>query len=658
MQNLWNEKEASGLKDPISLRVYTSRLLGKEEDLVLHGGGNTSVKVKEKNIFGQEEHLLYVKGSGWDLATIEAAGFASVRMETLLSLANLEKLSDTDMVRVQKSAMTNPDAPAPSVEAILHAIIPFKFVDHTHADAVVAITNTPKGEQTIREIYGDRVLYIPYVMPGFILARKVYEMTRDIDWQKYEGMVLLNHGIFSFADEAKASYERMIRLVTAAEDHLKSKKVFDIPVEKKHPQENLLALAELRQLVSKKLGVPAIASLDSSPQALYFANRRDIKDLACRGPLTPDHVIHTKRIPVIMESSKDLASTIDGYEAQYFKYFEKNKAGQNLKCLDTAPRWGIWPEHGLISFGVNAKRAQVVSDIVKHTIRAEQWAEGLGSWRALPEEDIFEVEYWELEQAKLKKTKAPELQGKVAIVTGAASGIGKACVESLRSRGAAVVALDINPKLVETFKGSDVEAIVCDLTDSKAVDAAVQQAVRRFGGLDIVVANAGLFPSSRTIENQDNEAWEKALSVNLTSQMYLFRAATPFLLKGIEPSIVVMASKNVLAPGPGAAAYSATKAGLTQLARVAALELGPKGIRVNMLHPHAVMDTALWTPELLEARAKQYKVTVEEYKKNNLLKVEINSKDVAELVALMAGPVFSKITGSQIAIDGGSDRII
>src|SRR6478736_3319484 len=224
MKSLWNDQEAAPhVGSPLALRVHTSRLLGREPALVLHGGGNTSVKVRESNLFGEQEFLLYVKGSGWDLATIEANGFAPVRMDTLLKMAALEQLSDTDMVRVQKAAMTDPNAPTPSVEAILHALIPFTFVDHTHSDAVVAITNTPGGEETIKRVLGERVLYIPYIMPGFALARLVYELTRDADWSKYDGMVLQHHGIFSFADDGRESYERMIRLVSKAEDFLKAR---------------------------------------------------------------------------------------------------------------------------------------------------------------------------------------------------------------------------------------------------------------------------------------------------------------------------------------------------------------------------------------------------------------------------------------------------
>jgi rhamnose utilization protein RhaD (predicted bifunctional aldolase and dehydrogenase)/NAD(P)-dependent dehydrogenase (short-subunit alcohol dehydrogenase family) len=660
MKSLWNEQEAAErAANPLALRVYTSRLLGREPALVLHGGGNTSVKVRERNLFGETEHLLYVKGSGWDLATIEAKGFAPVRMDTLLKLAALEQLSDTDMVRVQKAAMTDPNAPTPSVEAILHALIPFDFVDHTHSDAVVAISNTPDGEQTIKSVLGSRVLYIPYVMPGFALARLVYELTRDTDWSKYDGMVLQHHGIFSFANDGRESYERMIRLVTTAEDFLRARgalKSEPSAAAKPEAAETLQKLATLRKEVSIQAGVAMLALLDGSADALGYANLARVAELSGRGPLTPDHVIHTKRTPMVLGS--DVTQSVAGYAAAYLEYFQRN-ASAGLVALDPAPKWVVWPEHGVVAFGASAKRAGVVADIARHTMRAQGWAEALGGWQALPERDIFDVEYWELEQAKIKKsgTRLP-LEGKVALITGAAGGIGKACVEALRAQGAAVVAVDLNPAVESNWKGSDVLGLAVNLTERAAVDAAVASAVRRFGGLDIVVANAGIFPASANIEALDDEIWQKTLDINLTSQMYLFRAAAPYLRLGLDPAIVVVASKNVAAPGPGAAAYSASKAAMTQLARVAALELGPRGVRVNLVHPHAVMDTALWTPEILQSRAQHYGMSIDEYKRNNLLKVEVKSKDVAELVAAMAGPLFAKTTGAQVPIDGGSDRII
>lgn len=662
MKNLWNDQEAAACGgDLLKLRVYTSRLIGKEPMLVLHGGGNTSMKRADTNLFGEKEEVCYVKGSGWDLATIEPAGFSPVKMEMLLKLAKLEKLSDTDMVNMQKAAMTNPNAPAASVEAILHAIIPFAFVDHTHSDAVVAVSNTPGGLDRIKEIYGKKVIIIPYCMPGFILARKVFELTQDINWDQYEGMVLMNHGIFSFGKDAKTSYDRMISLVTLAEDYIKAKKVWDVPVTASAtpsaPQP--LAVAELRKQLSKEMKSAMIVKSNSSPEARTFSSLSNIASLATRGPLTPDHVIHTKRAPLMMTDSPE--NDVAKYVSDYRAYFEKNSklVTEKLTCLDPVPRWAVWPGHGTLAFGVTSKKADIVADVNRHTMRSIQWSENMGGWTALPEKDIFECEYWDLEQAKLKKGGAAlPLQGKIALVTGAASGIGKACVESLRAQGAAVAALDINPAITEQFKGSDLLGLVCDVTDNAAVKAAVEATVMKFGGLDIVVTNAGSFPSGKNISELDPAVWSKTIDINLNSHFNLLHACAPYLCLGVDPAVVVIASKNVPAPGPGASAYSSAKAGLTQLARVAALELGPKGVRVNVLHPNAVFDTGIWTDEVLANRAKHYGLSVEEYKTNNILRVVVTSKDVAGLACAMAGPLFGKTTGSQVAIDGGNDRVI
>lgn len=656
MKSLWNTHQAKKFSsDPLALRVYTSQLLGRNPDLVLHGGGNTSVKAQSKNIFGEIEDILFIKGSGWDLETIKAEGFAPVKMEALLKMAELKSLTDTEMVKWQRASMIDPNAPNPSVEAILHAIIPFRYVDHTHADSVVTITNSPNGAKRIKDVYGDRVLYVPYVMPGFILARKVFEMTRTLDWSQCDGIVLLHHGIFTFHDDAKKSYEKMIELVSKAESYLKRKKAV-VKTSRSSSKNDLLGLAQARQLASKVAARPMVAKLDRSAEAISFSNLKNVQSIARRGPLTPDHVIRTKPKALIINSH--IKKNFEDYSLDYKKYFKRNKK-EGMKELDAAPRWAVWPRHGTISFGPSYKDAQITTDIISHTIKAIQQAERLGGWRALPEKDIFDVEYWELEQAKLKKAgSGPKFQGKIALVTGAASGIGKACVEELNSLGACVVAVDISPKLKGLFNKKEILEIVCDLSKTEQIKSAVDQAVSCFGGLDMIVSNAGTFPSSETIDTMKEETWKKSLDINLTSHQNLLKMSIPYLKLGIDPTVIIVASKNVPAPGPGAGAYSVAKAGLTQLARVAALELASQGIRVNVIHPNQVFDTAIWTKDVLEKRAKHYGVSVEEYKKSNLLKTEITSKDVGRLVSVLAGEAFLKTTGAQIPIDGGNDRVI
>lgn len=659
MQSLWNDRDAAACRnDSLALRAYTSRLLGQEPSLVLHGGGNTSVKAQLTNLFGEPEQVLLVKGSGWDLATITEAGFAPVRLDVLLRMAELPRLSDTDMVKAQRAAMLDPGAPTPSVEAILHAIIPFPWVDHTHADAVVTVTNTAHGERRVREIYGDRVLIVPYVMPGFILARAVYEMTRKTDWRALDGLILLNHGVFTFGDDARASYELMVKLVGQAEDYLavNAKKKSSSTRSGPAKPDTLAHLAHLRRAVSTARGSAMVARLDQGGEALEFAGLAAVGDLAGRGPLTPDHVIRTK--PKGMVVGPDPAASVNEYGERYEQYFARHRTS-GLSALDPAPRWAVLPGTGTVTFGASAADADIAADIVRHTRRAIQAAEALGGWKPLGEADLFEVEYWELEQAKLKKSGPPRaFQGKVAVVTGAASGIGKVVAEALHAAGAAVLGLDINPAVESQFNKAGLAGRVCDVTDQSAVTAAVERAVALYGGLDLLVSNAGLFTPSSALADLDEETWQKSLALNLSSHRYLLQAATPFLKLGVEPAVLIVGSKNVPAPGPGAGAYSVAKAGLTQLARVAALELAGDGIRVNVMHPHAVFDTGAWTPEVLAQRAKSYGVSVEEYKAKNLLKSEVTSADVAALALAMLGAPFAKTTGAQVPIDGGNDRVI
>ena len=655
MKSRWNDADAEACAgDLLELRVYTSRLLGQDPDLVLHGGGNTSVKIKQLNIFGEEEDVLCVKGSGWDLATIEAPGFAPVKLEVLKKLAQLEELSDLDMVKNQRMAMTDPSAPNPSVEAILHAIIPFTFVDHTHADAVVTISNTPNGRERINDLYGKNMLIVPYVMPGFILAKKIYEMTRDIDWNSIGGMVLMNHGVFTFDDDPRKSYEKMIKIVSDAEDYLAKEGVRPLSGGPGSKLDNM-QLAQFRKYLSQFWGRSTLVRLNTSDTARGFSQLNNLTDICDRGPLTPDHIIRTKRTPIVLDGA--LEENLGHYAKAYEQYFQTYNQGETQ--LDKAPRWGVWPGIGTLSMGPTPKQLGIIEDITNHTMEAIHAAEQLGGWSTLDQADLFEMEYWSLEQAKLKKAgSAKPLQGRIAIVSGAFGGIGKACVEKLVDSGAVVAALDINPGIGSRFDQAEVIGLECDVTDQTALKGAIHQTVTLFGGIDMLITNAGIFPPSATIAEMPAETWQRSMDINVTSHQRLIQLCVPYLTLGYHPGIVIIGSKNVPAPGPGAAAYSVAKAGLTQLGRVAAMELGGKGIRVNIIHPNAVYDTAIWTPEVLQKRADHYGLTVEEYKTNNILKTEISSADVAELTVAFLGDKFSKITGAQIPIDGGNDRVI
>jgi rhamnose utilization protein RhaD (predicted bifunctional aldolase and dehydrogenase)/NAD(P)-dependent dehydrogenase (short-subunit alcohol dehydrogenase family) len=636
-------------------RVRTSRALGSNKSLVLHGGGNTSVKITEKNIFGEEEEILYVKGSGWDLETIDVGGFSPVKIKHLKKLAELESLSDSAMVNELITNLTKSSAPAPSVEAILHAIIPHTFVDHTHADAVVTITNSVNGEQIIREIYGDQVIVMPYIMPGFDLSKLCASYLSKELTEKVIGIILLNHGIFSFGNSADESYERMIYLVKIAEDYLEKNAQIqkrEVSLKFENPT---LEIANLRKSISQIAGFSVILKRYTDDKSLWFCNRSDLSVISQQGPATPDHVIRTKRFPLIGRDVKK-------YAAEYHDYFNENEpfAKDRKEILDPAPRVILDSALGLCTVGKTVKDAEIVADIYSHTIDIISRAQLLGGYKALSAKDLFDVEYWELEQAKLKKTgNSPTFMGEVALVTGAASGIGKACVESLLKRGAAVVGLDINPKICNLLNQNNFLGIQCDVTSKENIDQAIIKIVNAFGGLDILVLNAGIFPESKSISNLLTEDWEKVMSINLNSNFELLRDSYPLLkLAPKGGRVAIIGSKNVPAPGPGAAAYSSSKAALNQLARVAALEWGKDGIRINSVHPNAVFDTGLWSDEVLISRANHYGLTIEDYKKNNVLKTEITSKDVGEMVAEMCGPIFSKTTGAQIAVDGGNDRVI
>jgi rhamnose utilization protein RhaD (predicted bifunctional aldolase and dehydrogenase)/NAD(P)-dependent dehydrogenase (short-subunit alcohol dehydrogenase family) len=651
MQNRWNETHATQCQSELELRSYSSRLLGEDSSLVLAGGGNTSVKLSTKNTFGDTLEVLWVKGSGESLKTITPQGFAPVNLIHLQKLSNLETLSDTQMMREFRLALLEPDAPFPSVETILHAILPHQWVDHTHADALVTIMNTPNGEARVREIYGNTVIVVPYVMPGFGLAqacKKAYEQQNS---SATIGMVLLNHGLFTWGHTAQESYDRMIQLVTRSEDYLKQHNTWEIPIPRLEKiSSTRLQMAQLRFDISSAANRPMIIS--RLEQDFGFSQRQNLENVALRGVATVDHASWIKPKPMI-------GRDVQAFGSAYKLYFEAHSRS-NETMLDPAPRVVIDAELGVLTAGKTVSDAQTSGAIYANTIQMIERAEKLERWQPLPEEKLFEFEYWALQQAKFKLSSSkPEFSGEVMLVTGAASGIGKACAEIFMARGAAVVGLDLNPAVKTVFSNPEYLGIICDVTLETALQDALEQTVQRFGGLDMLVLNAGIFPASQNISSLPLETWQRTMRVNLDANLSLMREAHPLLkLAPNGGRVVVIASKNVPAPGPGAAAYSASKAALTQLARVAALEWGQDGIRVNVLHPNAVFDTGIWTDEILEKRAKSYGLSVQEYKTNNVLKTEVSSFDVAELAASMCGNGFAKTTGAQVPIDGGNDRVI
>jgi rhamnose utilization protein RhaD (predicted bifunctional aldolase and dehydrogenase)/NAD(P)-dependent dehydrogenase (short-subunit alcohol dehydrogenase family) len=656
MQSRWNEADAAGFTGVLGECVYGSRLIGADPSLVLHGGGNTSVKAPFEDITGATVDALYVKGSGWDLGSIEAPGFPPLRLSRLQELLELETLSDPDMMRELAAAKLDPDAPAPSVESLLHAFLPFPAVQHSHADVVVTLTNLADGEDRVRAVYGNSVVVIPYVMPGFDLAKTVSTMWGDLADDHTIGMVLMNHGLFTFGETTRLAYERHVELIDRAERWL------DIHAPSPTPGGEGLAgvetarLAYLRRQISQAAGRPMVMSRMSDALVRRFVTRPDLADLATRGPLTPDHVIRTKRHAMVGEN-------VEGFVAAYQQYFADNehRGRTELTMLDPAPRVVVDPELGVLTVGENPKAVDIAADIYRHTIPVlERSEDHLGGYRALPAGDLFDCEYWDLEQAKLRQSgPAPEFSGMVAVVTGAASGIGKACAAELMSRGCAVAGLDLAEEVPTAFSGASWLGLKVDVTDPAAQTAALATVVERFGGVDLVISAAGVFGRTTPVAELSADTWDTVQKVNTDAVAMLLATAHPLLaLSPAGGRVVIVGSKNVPAPGKGAAAYSASKAAVTQLARVAALEWAEDGIRVNVVHPDGVFDTGLWTEELLAERAAKYAMTVDEYKTRNLLSTEVTSRVVARAVAALCSDTFAATTGAQIPIDGGNERVV
>jgi NAD(P)-dependent dehydrogenase (short-subunit alcohol dehydrogenase family) len=449
----------------------------------------------------------------------------------------------------------------------------------------------------------------------------------------------------------------MVSLVSRAEDYLKKKNAWDLDPPKKAPdtRPDMNELAALRTELSKTAGTAMILQTQHDHRTLAFANRKDVSVISQQGPATPDHVIRTKQLPML---GRDIEKYTSAYKSYFEQYSKHSKVPMTM--LDPSPRIILDPEFGLCTVGRSAKDAMINNELYLHTMDIIQRSTKLESFQALPAQDLFEVEYWDLEQAKLRKGgKPPVFTGEVALVTGAASGIGKACVEALLTKGAAVVGIDLNPDVVTLHERIDYRGFVCDVTDEQMLAEVLQETVLAYGGLDMLILNAGIFPGGANIADMDMQEWRMVLEVNLTSGLQLLHLAYPLLkLAPNNGRVVIIGSKNVAAPGPGASAYSASKAALNQLMRIAALEWGADGIRINTLHPDAVFDTGIWTPQVIAARAKSYNMTIDEYKQRNVMKVEITSRDVAALAAEMCGPLFAKTTAAQLPVDGGDARVI
>ncbi len=648
--------------DPLDALVEASRAIGSDPRLVLHGGGNSSVKTVRRDVTGQDVGVLYIKGSGHDLATIGRAGFAPLRLSRLRALLPPARVGDLRLLNELRCASLDADAPDPSVETLVHALIPHAAVLHSHADVILSLTNTADGESMVRELYGDRVVVVRYAMPGPELAAACLDAWREQSRDGTEGLIVLHHGLFAVGDSPAQALERHRSLTAVAETYLTERRGSELgaPVAATDPGASVdepdpVELARFRARLSELVGTPMVVRRSADARVRRFIADSRLLESTAQGPLTPDHVIWTKRVPM-------LGSDLDGYAGEYRAYFEANKArrGVPVTMHDPAPRVVLDARFGMLTVGRNAHEAQVAEDIYRHTMDAIEAADGLGGYRALSAGHVFDLEYWEAQQEKLRRADSHlPLSGQVALVTGAASGIGRACAETLLESGASVVGWDIAPGVTRTFDSSEWLGLQVDVCDDVAMQDALRAGVERFGGLDIVVVSAGIFPPGQPLGKMPMDLWRRTMAVNVDSVAALYGYIHPYLrLAPGGGRVVVVASKNVPAPGPGAAAYSSSKAALTQLSRVAALEWAADGIRVNMVHPDAVFDTGLWTPELLVARAEHYGMSVEDYKRRNLMHTEVTSAAVGRLVLAMADDTFACTTGAQVPIDGGNERVI
>ncbi len=676
MTSRWQDRTARGLSD-LDLLVHRSRLIGAERALVVHGGGNTSVKTTEPDHRGRPTRVLRIKGSGADLASATAKDFPALRLDDLLPLFGRTDMDDADMVAYQDRCALAPGGPRPSIETLLHAFVPAPHVDHTHADAILALVNHPASRAIVRRALGDRIGFVPYVRPGFRLARLAGAVARANPG--LEAIVFDRHGLLTWGATAKESYLRTIRYVTRAEAFLRRTNRGRAPLggplgrPLSRAARGTLAAALLPRLRGILTGGRGIVLLDDSPVALAWVDSRGLNAVAARGPATPDHVLHLKPWPAISapvtgDPSRDatiLNRAVAAWAARYARYFKTHApAGQTMD--PAVPRFLLVPRLGVIVTGKDRRAAGIALDLVTRNRVVQSLAFPLGAYTPIPERDLCEFEYWPNERYKLS-LRAPdrEFAGRVALVTGAASGIGLACARALVREGAHVVLADRDgvgaereARALAATSGGRAIATTMDVTDHAAVRRGLDAAIRAFGGLDLLVSNAGIAKAG-PLDTLDPRDWDTAMAVNATGGFLVAREAVRVMkAQGTGGAIAVIGTKNVPAPGAEFGAYSASKAAGTQLAKVLALEGGPFGIRVNIVNPDAIFaGSKLWSKEVLTGRARAHHTTVGQlpafYAARTLLRRTVTGDDVAQAVLFLLSERAAKTTGAQLPVDGG-----
>ncbi len=641
--------------EDLALRVYSSRLIGREPGLVLHGGGNTSVKTILPDDLGVPTAVACIKGSGWDLARIEPPGLPAVRLAELQALRGLAALDDEAMVRALRVRLLDPAAPNPSVEALLHAFLPHKFIDHSHADAVLAVVDQPDATALCAEVFGPDYVVVPYVMPGFALAKLAAEVHAGAP--ACHGLLLLGHGLFSFGADARESYERHLVAVTRAEQFINRAARRSVQVPAGEPRD-FVAVAPL---LRGQLG-GGVLHWRPVPEAMSFAADEHVHALSQRGPVTPDHVIRTKQKPLVIDllaapaeqRAPALAAALATYRADYRAYFtaQCESRGVTRVMLDPEPRLLLVPGLGLVAAGADEGAARVAADLYEHTIAVIRDAEAIGRYQALPDGDIFDMEYWSLEQAKLGKATVKPLAGRIVYITGAASGIGLAAARRFAAAGALLYLVDRDESALSAVAGPLKAGFeVVDVTRRAAVEASIDRAVLRFGGLDGVISNAGA-AFQAPIATCPEDQLRASLELNLLAHQWVAAAAMRVLVaQGLGGFLLFNASKAAFNPGEGFGPYAVAKAGLVALMKQYALEGASAGVRANAVNADRVR-TGLFSPEVVTARAAARGLAPDDYFRANLLGREVSADDVAE--AFLALALAASTTGAVLPVDGGN----
>ncbi len=660
-----------GVNRDLALRVYTTRLLGQDPRLVLHGGGNTSVKTGVPDLLGQDTAVLCVKGTGWDMGVMEPPGMPAVRMEPLLKLRARAAVSDEEMVRFQRASLIDPMAPNPSVETLLHAFVPHKFVDHTHATAILSLTDQPDGEKICAEVFDGRMGIVPYIMPGFALAKKsaeVFEQNREA-----EGLILHKHGIFTFGTSAREAYERMIEMVSRAEARLRQsrKSVF---VTTQLPQ-HAAALATVAPIVrgacsledAKQQGAwrRLVLEFRGGDAVRGFVDGAEVARYSQAGVVTPDHTIRTKNWPLVLPAPQDgradefkraAAAAVAAFIERYKTYFARNNArvGGIKKMLDPLPRVALVPGVGLFGLGRSKKDAKIAADLAEAAVETITDAEAIGRFESIPEADMFDVEYWSLEQAKLGSARELPLAGQVAAVTGAGGAIGAATAKAFAAAGAEVVLLDVDEAAARAAAkqiGGATLALACDVTDAASVRAAFDRIAETFGGVDVVVSNAGAAWQGR-IGEVDEEILRKSFELNFYGHQRVAQNAVRLMLaQGTGGCLLFNVSKQAINPGPNFGPYGLPKAATLFLVRQYALDYGAEGIRANAVNADRIRSGIL-TEEMIAQRSKARGLSEKDYMSGNLLGREVTAEDVAQ--AFLAQALAFKTTADVTTVDGGN----